>query len=198
MGVACLTGHKFYNIMNYIGNLLVAPPAQTDSFWSKSVIYIYEQNQNFVTGLVLNKPSDRTVGHLAEHHDLEYNGSDFINIGGPVNANALVMLHTDDWVCSNTMHVNNNLRISSDKTMLTRICSHDTPKKWKMFLGMSSWTTNQLEGEMKGVPPWNKKLSWLVAPASNSIIFEPNATKLWKKSIDVAVQEMTDSYFTIN
>jgi putative AlgH/UPF0301 family transcriptional regulator len=55
----------------------------------------------------------------------------------------------------------------------------------------------QLEGEMKGNPPWNKKTAWVTAPATESIIFAKSPERAWKKGIDLAAQEMVSSYFTI-
>lgn len=183
--------------MNMVGKVLVAPPAQDDNFWSRSVIYIYEQNLNSISGLILNKSSDRTVSQLAEHHDLGYNGDDLIYIGGPVNPSYLIMLHSDEWTSNNTIHVLKEISISSDHNMLKRISDGDRPERWKMFLGMSGWSPNQLEGEISGHHPWNKKKSWLVAEPNMDIIFEKNPDKMWKKAIDLAVQEITESYFAI-
>ena len=180
-----------------IGQLLVAPPAQKNEYWEESVIFLYEQTAASVVGLVLNKPSERTLADLAHHHELDYTGDEQIYVGGPVNPSALVMLHTDDWACTNTMHIGGPWRISSDKTMLNRICQGDAPRKWRLFLGMSVWSPMQLEGEMKGNPPWSKKTAWVTAPASESIIFAKSPERAWKKGIDLAAQEMVSSYFTI-
>lgn len=184
--------------MDLLGKLLVAPPAQDDDFWSKSVILVYEQNNGNNIGLTLNKTSDKSLENLAKHHGIVYSGKDQLYIGGPVNMSALVMLHTDDWICTNTMHITGGYRISSDRSMLSRICSHDSPRRWRMFLGMAAWMPGQLESELSGTPPWDKKRSWLVAPAEEHIVFEKNPEKMWKRAIDSAVQEMTDSFFSIN
>ncbi len=180
-----------------IGQLLVAPPAQKHEFWEQSVVFIYEETLASTVGLIINKPSERKLSDLAEHHNLNYSGDEPLYIGGPVNQSALVMLHTDDWVCTNTMHIGGPWRISSDRTMLQRICSGDTPRKWRLFLGMSVWTPHQLEGEMRGEPPWNKKTAWINAPANESILFSKSPERAWKKSIDLAAQEMVSNYFTI-
>lgn len=185
--------------MKYAGRLLVAPPSQEDDLWSQTVIFLYEETESAVIGLVLNKESERSVYELAVHHDLEYNGEEMINIGGPLNPSALVMLHTDDWSCTNTMQVDGGLRISSDRTMLNRLCSGDTPRKWKLFLGMSGWTPKQLEAEIAGKPPYSKKNSWLVSSKlTKNLIFETNASKMWKTALNNAVQEATESYFHID
>lgn len=195
MGELSLIGVKS---MDYVGKLLVAPPSQEDEFWSQSVVFIYEESGGAHIGLALNKPSDRTVKELAEHHDLEYDGDEVINIGGPVNPSALVMLHTDDWTCTNTMQIKGGLRISSDRTMLKRICNGDTPKKWKFFLGMCGWSPGQLEKEARGLSPYPKKNAWLVAPALNDVVFEQHTEKMWKTAISLAVHEATESFFTID
>ena len=181
-----------------IGTLLVAPPAQDDDFWAKSVIFLYEENPSNTIGLIVNKPSDRTLKELAEHHNIEYSGEELLYIGGPVNPNALVMLHTDDWACSNTMQVSDTFRISSDKSMLKRICAGDRPRRWKMFLGMSAWTSTQLEGELSGTPPWSKKKAWLTAPANEQIVFGKHADSAWKRGIDLAATQAVQNFFTIN
>lgn len=180
------------------GQLLVAPPAQEDEFWSKTAVFLYEQNHTNTIGLIVNKASERMVSDLANHHDIEYNGTEPLYVGGPVNASALVMLHTDDWRCSNTMHICENFMISSDRTMLQRVCSGDAPRKWKLFLGMSVWTNTQLLGEVQGTPPWNKKTSWLVAHPEESILFGKDPDRVWKRGIDLAAKEMVQNYFTIS
>lgn len=183
--------------MSYVGRLLVAPPSQDDEFWSKSVVYIYEESNGSTIGLVLNKTSERSVEELATHHDLSFDGEDQIYIGGPINPAALLMLHTDDWACTNTMQVDNGLRVSSDRAMLSRISMGDTPKKWRLYMGMSGWSKGQLDAEIKGIPPFSKKKAWLLAPAKTKIIFENDPEKMWKQALELAVQEATESYFHI-
>ena len=181
-----------------IGTLLVAPPAQDDEFWGKSVVLIYEENANNTIGLAVNKPSDRTLSDLAEYHKIEYSGDELLYIGGPVNPNALVMLHSGDWACSNTMQISDSFRISSDKSMLKRICSGDRPKKWKMFLGMSAWTPAQLQGELSGVAPWSKKKAWLTAPSTEQLVFGKHSESAWKRGIDLAATHAVQNFFTIS
>jgi putative transcriptional regulator len=180
-----------------IGQILVSPPAQDDEFWEKSVVFLYEQTADSVVGLIVNKPGERTLKELADHHNVDYTGDELIYIGGPINPSALVMLHTDDWTCTNTMHIGGPWRVSSDRTMLSRICRGDAPRKWRLFLGMSVWSPIQLEGEITGTPPWNKKTAWVKATATESIVFSKSPERAWKKGIDLAAQDMVSNYFTI-
>ena len=178
------------------GKLLVAPPAQDDSYWAQTVIFVYEVSKNNVLGLITNKPGDRPVKDLAEHNGLDYYRDEMLHIGGPVNPQALILLHSNDWFSSNTYAITKDISVSSDKEMLERVAAGDQPKYWKMCLGMSGWTTAQLEGELNGDPPWNKKKSWLIAPSTTDVVFEKNIQRAWKKSVDSAVKTATHDLFS--
>lgn len=184
--------------MELVGKVLAAPPANQDEFFQQSVIYVYDQTHEGTVGLCLNRPSDRTIQELAEHHGLRYNGKEPLYVGGPVNPHALVMLHSPDWYCSNTMEVNGSFRVSSDKSMLARICQGDCPKYWRFFLGMSGWKTGQLEGEIRGEKPWSRAHSWLIGPASEKILFNKDHTKVWDLALKSSGREMIDTFFSIH
>lgn len=177
--------------------MLVAPPSQHDEYWERTVIYIYEKGPAGTIGLILNKPSEKSVHELALSQNISIPNYEPVYIGGPVNPGALVMLHTADWLCSNTMPICDNIMISSDRTMLRRIASGDSPSRWRMFLGMSLWAPHQLECEMAGLDPWDKKRAWVTAPAQEPILFGKDPTKAWRKSINLAAQQMVSSYFSI-
>jgi putative transcriptional regulator len=183
--------------MSYLGQLLVANPCQDDEFLEHSVIFIYEDSTNTV-GVALNKSSERTLGELADYHGLDFEGSDILNIGGQKNPTALIMLHTDEWACTNTMYIANGISISSDHTMLERLCSGDTPRKWKLLLGMCIWPHGQLEKEIEGIKPYSKKKAWLVAPSNEHIIFENHPQKMWNIALELAVSHASESFFKIS
>ena len=181
-----------------LGKLLVAPPMQRSEYWAESVIFIYEENYNNTVGLIVNKPSDKTLKELAEHHGFDYHGDELLYVGGPINASALVMLHTDDWMCSNTMQIeNSNFRISSDRSMLRRICEGDRPAYWRLFLGMSAWTPDQLQSEIAGNFAGGKKAAWLTANANRDVLFSKKPIRAWNMAIDAAAESMVQSYFHI-
>lgn len=183
--------------MNYTGKLLVAPPFNRDDFFEKSVIYIYDQSLEGTTGVIANKPSNRTLKELCQFNNIKYSGRERIFIGGPINPSALIMLHSDDWACTNTIKIEDPWRISSDESMLERIAKGDRPEHWRLFLGMCGWTPGQLEGEISGVPPWARSHSWLITSPTPETLFHRNSEKAWKLSIENCSQEMIDSFFSI-
>lgn len=180
------------------GQMLVAPPAQTDEYWSQTAILIYEKNHVNTIGLIVNKVGDRSVSELATHNNLDYNGDDMLYIGGPVNPHALVLLHTNDWSSENTFKITNKFSVTSDKSMLVRLCAGDKPSQWKLFLGMSAWKPGQLENELLGIPPWNKRQSWLICPSSAPVLFDKDQARTWKKGLNSSIKQATESLFQIS
>ena len=79
------------------GKLLVAKPhAMRDPYFQKSVVYVYEQQQEVVIGLILNKASGMS---LTDVHKLRGAGANSgVNAplyrGGPVSEQSLLLLHT--------------------------------------------------------------------------------------------------------
>jgi putative transcriptional regulator len=183
--------------MELIGKVLAAPPANVDEYWGKSVVFVYEQNLENSVGVMVNKPSDKTVAELCEHHNLTYHGNENLYLGGPVNPSALLMLHSRDWQGINTLDIDNQYRVTSDKTMLHRLCQGDRPKNWKLVLGMSAWKIGQLEGEISGKHPWSKSHSWLVADANNSMLFGSDPEAQWNQTIRMSGKNMIDKFFSI-
>lgn len=170
--------------MNMIGNLLIAPPAVKGTFWYKTVIMVTEHHREGSVGLVLNKRSQMTIRDFGEqlNYDLDLPG--YVYLGGPVNVKSLSFLHTNDWVSKNTMRLNNFFSVSSADDILPRLAMGDVPSKWRLCLGMCGWSQNQLLGEIKGTPPWQKETSWCTATADLDLVFENDNKDQWCSALD--------------
>ena len=104
-----------------VGKLLIAHPMfPPQNPFAKTVIYIYQDDSvNGTVGVVLNRPSQTTVAQLAAQNGHSFfDTTKMVQMGGPVNKNSLIMLHTDDWHSSNTAFAGDKLRISSDTFIL--------------------------------------------------------------------------------
>lgn len=178
--------------------MLVAPPANDDKFFEETVIFLYEETEGSTYGLTVNKQSDRTVAELCSYYGLIYEGDDYVYIGGPVNPTALVMIHTNDWSCSNTLIINKKFGISSDSNMLRRLVSGDKPAYWKLCLGMCKWKPDQLNCEIDGKSPWKEANAWLTGNPTPSVIFHPDPTKCWNKALNKCGDDMVKKHFSIN
>lgn len=179
--------------MNLTGKLLISPPSVKGTFWQKTTILLTENHASGSVGLVLNKPSKMSLNEFAKQNNVMLNIPGVIHIGGPVNVKALTLLHTNDWVCNNTMQINSDFSISSSPDMLAKMAMGYVPKRWRMFLGLCGWTKGQLQNEIDGVPPYSKNNSWLTATANEDIVFDYNSQSQWTESIELAGSEFAQN-----
>jgi putative transcriptional regulator len=80
------------------GNLLIAGPALIDpNFW-RAVVLVIEHSEEGAFGLVLNRPSETTVGDAMTGPFLELvDPAETLFIGGPVQPSAVIVLgHFED------------------------------------------------------------------------------------------------------
>jgi putative transcriptional regulator len=167
-----------------VGNLLIAPPAVKGNFWYKTVVMITENHKNGSVGLVLNKRSQMSVKEFGEQLGFELDIPGFVYLGGPVNVKSLSFLHSNDWVCKNTMRINDQFSISSADDILPRLSIGDRPEHWRIFLGMCGWAEGQLAGEIAGVAPYPKDSSWCLATGDIDIVFGSDNKDQWCNALD--------------
>ena len=173
-----------------LGDLLVAPPALKSEFWCQSVVLLYEATDTAVMGITLNKPSGKTLRDLAQHQGLTTLSKEPIYIGGPAHPSSLVMLHTGDWRCSNTQQIGDDLFISSDRSMNARLCRGDTPRSWRLFMGLTAWTPQQLQAELL-----DPRVGWLTVPFQHQDLWREPGREQWRWCLDRATQELVNTYF---
>ena len=179
--------------MNLAGNLLIAPPKVRGNFWQKTVIFLTEHHSRGAVGLVLNKRSQMSIKEFAEQNNVKLDTKGFIYVGGPVNVKALTMLHSPEWACSNTMRINEHFSLSSSADILTNLAMGNTPKQWRLFVGLCGWTPGQLENEIAGNPPYEHDKSWLVASSNSEMVFDLDKEDQWTESIEHSGSEFAQS-----
>jgi len=179
--------------MSFVGKLLIAPPCVKNNFWSKSVIFLTEDHERGSIGFVLNKPSKMTIIEFSTQHGIESNVSGYIHIGGPVNVNALTVLHSAEWSCGNTLQINEKFSISSSADLLMKFAQGDKPKKWRMFAGLCAWAPNQLDCEIKGIPPYQHNTSWLFSSANSDLVFKLNSLEQWTTAVEKCSMEFVQT-----
>lgn len=179
--------------MNLTGKLLIAPPNVKGNFWQKTVIYITENHSRGSLGIILNKPSKMTIREFSQQCGVRCEVGGSVHVGGPVNVKALTMLHSSEWNCSNTLHINNEFSISSSHDLLPRLAMGDFPNKWRLILGLCAWSPDQLENEIKGIPPYDHNFSWLTATPSQDIVFSVDGQEQWTQSIELSGMEFVQN-----
>ena len=177
--------------------LISHPKCPSGTIFHKAVIYIYQHNeQNGTLGVILNKPSRFTVQDICADKKYPWAGpTPPVYHGGPVNSNALVMLHTDDWASTNTIRSSHNLMISSDNEMLLQLGQNNQPKNWRLFAGLSGWAPGQLEAELSGKWPYKPENSWLIATPTAELLLQTRYNVLWEHAFKISSSQMFAEYF---
>lgn len=181
--------------MKRFGKLLIANPRLPGPF-HKSVIYIYQDHpEKGTSGVVLNKNTGLPIRRIMNDKGIIYpNGIDKLHHGGPCEQNALIMLHSAEWTSKNTFSVGNGLALSSDDFMFEKMSQGDVPCYYRVFNGYSGWTAGQLDAEIAGTNGYSKA-SWLIADASDSLIFECDNEEQWVNALGTVSNNIFDKYF---
>ena len=168
------------------GTLLIAHPDLDDEFFQFSTVLITEDHQHGTTGLCINKLNDMSLSEAAGLQD--WASTEELYTGGPVNARALIMIHSADWYSSNTMPVNTEFSISSDQLMTEKIAMGNDPRNYRFVNGVSSWKPKQLSEEIA-------QGKWLTMPASEAIVYGYTGETQWKKAINNYAELAVAQYF---
>lgn len=178
--------------MSIQGKLLIATPKLDQTMFQKTVVYLFDHNPRVgAQGLVVNRPSKKTtIAKLIDDIELATNPvlDEPIFHGGPIAERTVTMLHSSEWFSANTRVVSQDFSISSDRFMLEKLATGNTPNQWLMASGKCAWTPGQLENEIE-------KGAWLTIAAKPAITFSGGSESLWKLCVDLCADEMINTYF---
>ena len=174
--------------MKLQGKVLVSHPNLSAGFFNKSVIYLYQHEAKGALGVILNKRSNFSVADIMAQKGIAYEQGHMVFTGGPVNQQALQILHSDDWYSQNTLQLPQGLAIRSDTIMMEKIAMGNEPSLWRTFAGMATWGPGQLEAELE------RPNSWMIAQADYSLIFDYADHEQWMKAIETVSQSVMDNY----
>ena len=172
------------------GSLLIANPAWAYEEQQGNVVYITESTDASTMGLILNSGDSYSMSDLLSQKGISWPWSTQIGIGGDYSPTCLIMLHSNDWYSSNTMPVDKQYSISSDGVMLEKLEDGNTPNWFKMFIGTSGWTPNELEQELRADKP-----KWLLLTNPSYEVINASPLVMWNTAIDEYSQDVFNSYF---
>ena len=169
---------------NLTGQFLIAMPAMTDPYFSKTVTYICTHNQDGAMGVIINRHSDITVARLFEQIKLETESLSLltkaVHYGGPVQTERGFILHSilpaphDEF--NSTVVINNAVALTTSKDILEATADNKGPQKMLIALGYAGWTAGQLEEEM-AQNAWLSLKTSLVEEVHALIFDAPNHDK---------------------
>lgn len=152
-------------------NILLSEPFLVDPNFTRAVILLCEHNDDGAMGLVLNKPTDLSIGEVVPKL-MEF--EDKIYIGGPVSQDSLHFIHRypqrlqNDIKIAEGLYWGGNFNDLIEKLTTRQIGTEDI----RFFLGYSGWSNLQLQEELSSN-------SWIESTSDTKLIFEKQPKELW-------------------
>jgi putative transcriptional regulator len=151
------------------GHFLVASRYLRDPNFARSVVLMIQHTQEGAMGVVINRPSEKTVREVWELIGNDpCERDDVIFIGGPVPG-PVVALHSLEAFSEH--RVLPNLFVSTHRDALDLIVRKKDVSV-RLFSGHAGWGSGQLEGEMEAG-------GWLSTEATLDEVFANHET-IWK------------------
>ncbi len=155
--------------VNLTHHFLIAMPNMADPYFSKSLTYICEHNEQGALGIVVNRAIDLTLSSLLDQLDIPADnleiGNTQVHFGGPVQMDRGFVLHQPLGQWQSTLQVNDNIGLTTSKDILQAVAHGAGPSKFFVTLGYAGWAPGQLEHEIS-------LNAWLTVAADTSLIFD--------------------------
>jgi len=162
----------------YSGSLLVAHPSLQDPHFSQTVILVpVHTEENGALGVVLNRPTGRTLGEMYPDQSFHKLSDIEIYEGGPVDHEQLI-LTAWKWDAQESSH-KMFFGITSEHAM--ELADSDESVLIRGYLGYAGWSAGQLEMEMESK-------SWLHKPLHPDFLKQENSTKLWEELVEISLE----------
>jgi len=155
--------------INLTHHFLIAMPSMADPYFSKTLTYVCEHNDQGALGLVVNRPIDMTLQALFERLSLTLKHKDLsdapIYFGGPVQTDRGFVLHEPAGNWQSTLRVRDAIGLTTSKDILEAVGRGEGPQKILVTLGYAGWSAGQLEHELG-------QNAWLTVEAKDAILFD--------------------------
>ena len=159
------------------GSFLIAAHHLRDPNFYRSVVLLLEHNSQSAMGLIVNRPTGTTIGKaLAQHQPI--NGIDApVFCGGPVEQNALFVLHNSMILGKQDQEIAPGLYLAGSENsfdeVVCRKAPADTNVQFRLICGYAGWGAGQLESEME-------RGDWNVLSSVGSLMLEEDPYGLWE------------------
>ncbi len=151
------------------GQLLIAGPGLVDPDFWRTVVLVGEHSEEGALGVVLNRPSETSVGEAVPELVGLADGMGSVHVGGPVQSSAIVVLadfaEPDD---------SQPLVLDTIGFLSTEIepDSLGELRRARVYAGYAGWGPGQLDDELD-------EGSWIVEPALAEDVFTGDPGGLW-------------------
>jgi putative transcriptional regulator len=153
---------------------LLAMPGRVSGDLANTVIYVCEHTEHGALGLVINRPTDLTVGDLLQRIDLKLSleigpiQKAPVFFGGPVQTDRGFVLHVPQRAYGSSIALGDDVALTTSRDVLQDVADGHGPEHVLVTLGYAGWGAGQLEDELV-------RNAWLNVLATREILFETPA-----------------------
>jgi putative transcriptional regulator len=154
--------------------LLVAHPAFRDADYRQTVLIASPAPNGGHVGVILNRPTRRTLGSLFPDHEPSKKVLDPVYYGGPFSRGALVALvRSDVHPGQGSVPVMKNLYLAFRANTIDQIIE-STPNEARYYVGYVGWRPGELKSEIdRGL--------WSVLTADVDTVFRKDFDSMWEE-----------------
>lgn len=163
------------------GQFLLAMPGVVGGPLADTIIYVCEHNADGALGLVVNRPTDITVGDLLQRIDLDLSleigpvKDAPVLFGGPVQTDRGFVLHIPAGSYSSSVTLG-GMTLTTSRDVLQDVSQGVGPDRLMVSLGYAGWGPGQLESEMASN-------AWLNVAANQEILFDVPAESRYQAAL---------------
>lgn len=161
---------------------LLAMPGRVTGELANTVIYLCEHTEHGALGLVINRPTDLTIGDLLQRIDLKLSleigpiSQSPVFFGGPVQTDRGFVLHIPQGSYSSSIVLGEDVALTTSRDVLQDVAAGNGPARLLVTLGYAGWGAGQLEQEMT-------QNAWLNIIANNEILFDVPAQDRYEAAL---------------
>jgi len=150
-------------------HFLIAMPGMADPHFAGTLTYVCEHTDEGALGIVINRPTDMTMGALFKQIRIDLEGSELserpVMFGGPVQTDRGFVLHRPAGKWQSSLAVREGVSLTTSRDILEACAAGQGPQEMIVSLGYAGWTAGQLEQEMAAN-------AWLSVQADPQILFD--------------------------
>ena len=154
---------------------LMAMPGMVSGPFAGALVYVCEHSGKGALGLVVNRPTDLTLGSLLDKIDLNQDiqvGMDApVYFGGPVQSDRGFVLHQPAGKYASSLPLA-GMALTTSRDELEAVAEGKGPDRLLVALGYAGWGAGQLEAELAAD-------AWHVTDIEDSILFDLAPESRW-------------------
>jgi len=168
------------------GQLLIATPEMRDPRFDHAVILVVRHDRSGALGIVINIPAGtRPLSDLlaAIGETSTDAGQLPTYLGGPVQPDMALVLHSADYHAQGTIDVDGRVALTVNPQILRDIAARKGPQKMLFAFGYAGWGAGQLDNELA-------RNVWYTAPEDPQLVFDEDRAKVWDRAMARRTQDL--------